>query len=51
MHLKAQMDACFCLAQLYEGELIVDWNEKIVDEYCSGIRTGSNKGTYTLDVM
>jgi hypothetical protein len=39
----------WCLAQRYEGELIVDWNEKFVDEYCSGIRTGSNKGTYTLD--
>lgn len=38
----------WCLAQRYEGELIVDWNEKYVNDYCSGISSGSNTGTYTL---
>jgi len=37
----------WCLAQRYEGELIVDWNENYVNEYCSGIKSGSYTGTYT----
>ena len=36
----------WCLAQRYEGELVVDWNEAFIDSYCVGIASGTNPGSY-----
>jgi hypothetical protein len=38
----------WCLAQRYEGELVVDWSAKFVDDYCAGIASGANEGSYKL---
>jgi hypothetical protein len=38
----------WCLAQRYEGELIVNWNENYISDYCAGITSGTNSGSYTL---
>ena len=36
-----------CLAQRYEGELVVDWNAEFVSKYCADLSAGSISGSYS----
>ena len=37
----------FCLAQRYEGELVLDWNRAYIDKYCAALAAGGPEGTGT----